>query len=74
MLGELTATFTTGYNPSTHRSMLDVTVDNKDSPQLVSLHLRHAETAQLGEEAYIYLTSDLCPVAALIPYIAVCFD
>ena len=54
--------------------MSDVAIDNKDSPQLVSLHLRHAKTDQLGKGAYIYLSranNDLCPVAALLAYIAV---
>ena len=55
-------------------SMSDVAIDNKDSPQLVSLHLRHAKTDQLGKGAYIYLSrtnNDQCPVAALLAYIAV---
>ena len=55
-------------------SMSDVAIDNKDSPQLVSLHLRHAKTDQLGKGAYIYLSrtnNDLYPVAALLAYIAV---
>ena len=52
----------------------DVAVDDHSNPSLVRIHLRKSKTDQLGRGVDIYLgrtDEDLCPVAALLAYLAV---
>lgn len=52
----------------------DVSVDSWENPKLVTLHLRSSKTDQYGEGVNICLArnhSDLCPVAAVLSYLAV---
>ena len=71
-LGELTAK----SESTTDVGLLfsDVSVDSQDSPTTVALRLRRSKTDQVGKGVHIYLGStgdDLCPVAALLAYIAI---
>ena len=53
----------------------DVAVDGHSNPLLVRIHLRKSKADQLGRRVNIYLgrtDEDLCPVAALLAYLAVC--
>ena len=62
------------YDPRQHLSFGDISVDSLQNPQLVRVHLRHSKTDQLGRGADIFLgrTDDhLCPVAAILAYLAV---
>lgn len=55
-------------------ALADVSVDNREDPRMVNLRLRHSKTDQFGEGVTISLArndSDLCPVAAVLAYIAV---
>ena len=55
-------------------AIADVSVDSRENPQLVNLRLRSSKTDQYGEGVTISLArndSDLCPVAAVLAYVAV---
>ena len=52
----------------------DVAVDDHSNPSLVRIHLGKSKTDQLGIGVDIHLgrtDEDLCPVAALLAYLAV---
>ena len=73
-LGELLSPTNTKYDASSHLSFGDVAVDSHSSPSLVKIHIKTSKTDQEQEGADIYVgkTGDiLCPVAALLAYLAV---
>ena len=52
----------------------DISVDSRDDPQIVTIHLRRSKTDQYAKGEYVYLgrTNDsLCPVSAILAYLAV---
>ena len=52
----------------------DVAVDDQESPSVIRIHLRRSKTDQFGRGVDIYLGAtgdELCPVAALLAYLAV---
>ena len=60
-----------GKDPSLVLALADISIDSRENPKLVQLHLRHSKTDQFGEGVTISNDSDLCPVAAVLAYIAV---
>ena len=73
-LGEITVPSASGYDPQQHLSFGDVSVDSRLAPQLLCVHLRRSKTDQFGRGADIYLgrtDDELCPVAAVLAYLAV---
>ena len=71
-----TGEFTVTNTSETERilGIADVSVDSRENPRLVSLHLRYSKTDQFGEGVRISLArndTELCPVAAVLAYIAV---
>ena len=72
--GEFTLTSTTAFNPTCHLSVQDVAIDSHSNPTLVQLHLKQSKTDQFRQGAFIYLSrtgTDLCPVSALLAYLAI---
>ena len=72
--GEITVLSDTAYDASTHLSVKDVSVDSKSNPGMVKLHLKASKTDPFrqGVDIFVGKTTDrLCPVAALLSYIAV---
>ena len=70
-MGELTVP---GYDPAVHISVSDIAVDCPTKPSLIELVLKCSKTDKLGRGAHIYIgrtDTELCPVAALIAYLAV---
>ena len=52
----------------------DIAVDDHESPSVIRIHLRRSKTDQFGSRVDVYLGSTgdkLCPVAALLAYLAV---
>ena len=52
----------------------DVSVDSRINPQIITIHLRQSKTDRFSKGAHIYLGrtySILCPVAALLAYLAI---
>ena len=63
----------TAFNHRTHLAWGDVAVDNQANPTMVRIHLKQSKTDQAGNGAHIVLGKtglELCPVAALLGYIA----
>ena len=72
--GEFTLTSATAFNPTCHLSIQDVAIDSHSNPTLMQLHLKESKTDQFRQGAFIYLSrtgTDLCPVSALLAYLAI---
>ena len=55
-------------------SLADVKIDSHENPHILTLHLRRSKTDQFARGAHIYLgrtQTVLCPVSALLAYLAV---
>jgi len=60
------------YDPATHLSFHDMSVDNADNPKIISLLIKHSKTDQgrVGVRVILGKTGDdLCPVSALLEYL-----
>ena len=63
----------TGYDPATHLSFGDVTVDKTDAPTIAQITIKTSKTDPFRKGISIYVGktgNDLCPVAALTAYLA----
>lgn len=73
-LGEITAPSPNNYNPRVHLSYEDISVDRQDNPRLITLRIKKSKTDQFcaGSEVSLARTDqDICPVAAMLSYLAV---
>ena len=72
-LGELLLPAPGTFNPGLHLAWGDVAVDNPNDPRMVRCHLKQSKTDQMGQGVDVVLGRTglpLCPVAALVGYIA----
>jgi hypothetical protein len=72
-LGELLLPSAAGFNPKLHLAWGAVAVDSREAPHMVKIHLKQSKTDQLGRGVDVVVgrtDSDLCPVAAILAYIA----
>ena len=72
--GEITVPSLGSYDSQQHLSFRDVAIDSLQDPQMIRIHLKRSKTDQLGRGTDIFLgraDNDLCPVAALLAYIAI---
>ena len=72
-LGELLRSSPSEFNPRLHLSWGDMAVDSPPAPTMVRFHLRQSKTDQFGRGVDIILGRtgcDLCPVAAVLGYVA----
>jgi len=63
-----------GYDPATHLRIQDVAVDDHEHPTMVQLSLKSSKTNPFWRGVQIVIGStqdDLCPVTALLAYLAV---
>ena len=73
-MGELTVIRATEYDPTRHISIGDIAIDSALKPSMIELVLKCSKTDQFGRGARIYLGktgAELCPVTALLAYVAV---
>ena len=71
--GEIVVEREDSYDPNSHLLFRDIAVDDAKSPSMVSLLLRHSKTDQARKGVKIVIGKtgdDLCPVAALLRYLA----
>ena len=64
---------TNTYDPSVHLSFSDVAIDNAESRNITSLDIKHSKTDQGAVGVHVILGrthNDLCPVSALLVYLA----
>ena len=55
-------------------SLEDISVDSRDNPQVLAVHLRHSKTDPFGAGCHIFLGRTghlLCPVASVLGYLAI---
>lgn len=72
-LGELLLGSASAFNPRLHLAWGDVAVDDPQDPKIIRLYLKQSKTDQIGQGAHIVLGRtgrDLCPVTAIMGYIA----
>ena len=72
-LGELLLTSREAFNPRLHLAWGDVAVDDPGHPLMIQVHLKQSKTDQQGQGVDVVLgrtDRDLCPVSALLGYIA----
>ena len=72
--GELTAPECGEFDPGQHLSYADIAVDNRSDPKVVSIRIKQSKTDPFRQGVTIFLGRTdgmLCPVAALMSYLAV---
>lgn len=72
-VGEITSPSDKGFNPQLHLSFSDVAVDSLSAPTVLQIHLKQSKTDQFrqGIDVFIGKTGDdLCPVSAVLAYLA----
>ena len=58
------------YDPATHPSFCDLSIDNTVNPKVISLMIKHSKTDQ-GIQVFLGRTNDdLCPVSSLLVYLS----
>ena len=72
--GEMTVPSESSFDPNSHLCMSDVSIDCIDNPQMVKLNLKTSKTDPFRKGVEIVLgrtNNALCPVTALLSYLAV---
>ena len=72
--GEITIPTLTSYDPTVHLNYDDISVDNPTNPSIVKVRLKCSKTDPFrhGVEVHVGKTGQvLCPVSALLNYLAV---
>ena len=72
--GEFTVQSSHHFDATWHLTPRDVSVDNRENPSLLKIHLKGSKTDQerVGIDLYIGKTdNEICPVAAMLAYLAV---
>ena len=73
--GEFTTPSLQAYNPDVHLSLGDLVLDSHTNPTLVRVRIKQSKTDPFRHGVNIYLgttVKDLCPVQALIQFLAFC--
>ena len=72
---EFTVPSSNGFEPVTNLSLKDTALDNKTSPSLVRINIKQSKTDPFRKGFHLFLRCTdhhICPVKALLPYLAVC--
>lgn len=62
------------YDSSAHLSISDVAVDCRSWPRTIQINIKQSKTDPFHQGVHIYLRKtdqDVCPVTAIIPYLAI---
>ena len=73
-LGELLLDARNTFNPTVDLAWGDIAVDNQENPQMLRIHLKKSKCDQFGVGSDIIVGrtgSMLCPVAAMLSFIAI---
>ena len=73
-IGEMSVPDNDSYDPAVHLSRQDIALDDASSPSVVRVRIKQSKTDPFSKGIDLYLgktSSDLCPVAALLNYLAV---
>ena len=72
--GEMTLPSESAFDPNTHLGFKDVSIDGIENPSMVKLSLKTSKTDPFRKGVEVVLgrtNNDLCPVTALLAYLAV---
>ena len=72
--GEFTARTQEDFDPSTSITLQDVAVDQHDNPSMIRIRLKQSKTDPFRHGVDVFLgrtQADLCPVSALLAFVAV---
>ena len=72
-IGELTSPDDGEYDPGAHLSFSDIAIDNQSRPSFLKVRIKQSKTDPFrkGVDLFVGRTgSDVCPVAALLSYLA----
>ena len=73
--GEITVPSLSGYDPAVHLNYNDISVDNPSNPAIIKVRIKASKTDPFRQGVNIYIGKTgylLCPVSALLKYLAVC--
>ena len=62
------------YDSSTHLSLQDITIDSRSAPRMTRVRIKQSKTDPFHQGVDVYLgrtDTDICPVKALLPYLAI---
>ena len=62
------------YDPSAHLSFKDLSIDSRDSPSVIQLHIKQSKTDPFRKGVRLFLGktgTDVCPLKAILPYLVV---
>ena len=71
--GEFTVPSQSDYDQDTHLSIDDIALDSTSSPTLIQITIKQSKTDPFRKGVNLFLAKtgkDLCPVAAMLPYLA----
>ena len=72
--GEFTVPTQTEYDPEAHLSIGDVAVDSTSSPSTIQVTIKQSKTDPFRQGVQLHLGktgTDICPVYAILPYLAI---
>ena len=72
-ISELTVPCHGTYNPGTHLSLDDISLDNRDKPRLIAAFIKRSKTNPFRKGVTLYLGAtnhSVCPVTGGVPYLA----
>ena len=72
--GEMTVPNDHDFDPAVHLTKKDITVDNQTAPHTLQVRLKQSKTDPFRQGIYLFVGktgSDLCPVSAVLAYLAV---
>ena len=61
------------FNAAWHLTPSDISIDSRENPSLMKIHLKGSKTDQerVGIDLYVGRTDEICPVAAMLAYLVV---
>ena len=71
---EFTVPSDTAFDPQKHLALADIAVDSHHNPSLLRVHIKRSKTDPFRQGVHIYLgktDNQLCPVTAMIDYLAI---
>jgi len=63
----------TDYDPSVHLSLQDISVDNRDNPNVLKINIKQSKTDPFRQGVQVYLgatNTEVCPILGILPYLA----
>ena len=72
--GEFTIASRNAYDPQVHFSLADLSIDSHSAPTMISLRIKQSKTDPFRQGVDVFLgatQADICPVKAMVDYIAV---